>query len=135
MCKFCNFGIMAYDKKDILEKAKQAITENSLYFIEDVVAFIPVSKSTFYEYFPADSDELDDIKELLDNNKISMKVKLRRKLSEGDKAAEILALYKLIATEDERKALSMQHVDHTTKGEQINVISLGSGIKPNESTS
>lgn len=123
---------MAYDKEKILEKAKQAIIENSLYFIEDVVAFLPIVKVTFYDYFPIDSDEMNDIKELLDNNKISMKVKLRKKLSEGDKAAEILALYKLIATEDERRALSMQHVDHTSKGESLNVISLGNGINPNE---
>lgn len=123
---------MAYDKKEILEKSKEAIKKNNLYFIEDVVAFIPVSKSTFYEYFPADSDEMDDIKELLDDNKISMKVKLRKKLSEGEKAAEILALYKLIATDEERRALSMQQIDHTTQGEKINLISLGNGIKPDE---
>ena len=123
---------MAYDKKTIFEKAKQAITDNSLYFIEDVVAFLPIVKVTFYDYFPIGSNEMNDIKELLDDNKISMKVKLRKKLSEGDKAAEILALYKLIATEDERKALSMQHVDHTSKGESVNVISLGNGINPNE---
>lgn len=123
---------MAYDKNDIFEKAKQAITDNNLYFIEDVVAFLPIVKVTFYDYFPIDSNEMNDIKELLDNNKVTTKVRLRKKLGEGDKAAEILALYKLIATEDERKALSMQHVDHTTKGEQINVISLGTGINPNE---
>lgn len=123
---------MRYDKNEIFEKAKQAIIDNSLYFIEDVVAFLPIVKVTFYDYFPVDSNEMNEIKELLDNNKISTKVKLRKKLGEGEKAAEILALYKLIATDDERRALSMQHVDHTTKGEQINLISLGNGIAPNE---
>lgn len=121
---------MAYDKDKILQEATDAIKSNSLYFIEDVVAFVSCSRSTFYDYFPADSDESDNLKELLNRNKVSMKVKLRSRLSEGDKAAEILALYKLIATDDERRALSMQHVDHTTKGEQINVISLGNGTKP-----
>lgn len=125
---------MRYEKKEIFEQAKQAVINNSLYFIEDVVAFVSCSRSTFYEYFPADSDESDNLKELLDNNKVTTKVKLRKKLGEGEKAAEILALYKLIATDDERRALSMQHIDHTTKGEQINVISLGNGINPNETT-
>ena len=116
--------VMAYDKNEIFEKAKEKIIEHSLYFIEDVVAFLPIRKQTFYDYFPIDSDRMDDIKELLNNNKISTKVKLRKKLEDGDKAAEILALYKLIATEDERRALSMQHIDHTTKGDKINLISL-----------
>ena len=123
---------MAYDRNEIFERSKKAVIDNSLYFIEDVIAFVPVSKSTFYEYFPADSDELDNIKELLDDNKIATKVKLRRKLEEGDKAAEILALYKLIGTDEERRALSMQQIDHTTKGDKINIISLGTGTNPNE---
>jgi len=123
---------MAYDKNEIFEKAKKAIIDNNLFFIEDVVAFLPIVKVTFYDYFKVDSNEMNDIKELLDDNKISTKVKLRKKLGEGDKAAEILALYKLIATDEERKALSMQHIDHTTKGEQINIISLGNGTKPDE---
>lgn len=126
---------MAYDQEKILEKAKAAIKDNKLYFIEDVVAYLPISKPTFYDYFKIDSNELNDIKELLEVNKIQTKVKLRKKLEDGEKAAEILALYKLIATEDERRALSMQHIDHTTKGESVNVISLGNGTKPNETTS
>lgn len=123
---------MAYNQEEVYNLAISSIETENLYFIEDVISFLPISKPTFYDYFKVDSNELNYIKELLDGNKIRMKVRLRKKLSEGDKAAEILALYKLIATEDERKALSMQHVDHTTKGEQINLISLGSGIKPKD---
>lgn len=126
----CKFDIMAYDKEKIINKAIKAIEENNLFFISDVIAFVPCSTSTFYEYFPADSEESETLKEKLQENKINMKVKLRKKLANGDKAAEILALYKLIATDDERRALSMQHIDHTTKGEKINVVSLGSGTKP-----
>ena len=126
---------MAYDKDKIYIQAEKAIKEHNLYFIEDIVAYLPISKPTFYDYYPIDSNELNALKEMLDANKVEMKVKLREKLSKGDKAAEILALYKLIATEDERRALSMQHVDHTTKGERINIISLGTGTDPNESTS
>tara|TARA_R110000824_G_scaffold114161_3_gene264468 strand:+ start:335 stop:715 length:381 start_codon:yes stop_codon:yes gene_type:complete len=126
---------MAYDREEIYKKALEAIKEHQLYFINDVVAFVPCVTSTFYEFFPAGSEESETIKELLEDNKIATKVKLRRKLENGDKAAEILALYKLIATEDERRALSMQHIDHTTKGESVNVISLGNGTKPNETTS
>jgi hypothetical protein len=123
---------MAYNKEEIYNLAVLSVDKENLYFIEDVISFLPISKPTFYDYFKVDSNELNYIKELLDGNKIRTKLKLRKKLAEGDKAAEILALYKLIATEDERRALSMQHIDHTTKGEQINIISLGNGTKPNE---
>ncbi len=126
---------MAYDKEHIYNEAIKAIEENHLYFISDVVAYVPCVSSTFYEFFPPDSEESENIKELLNDNRISTKVKLRRKLENGDKAAEILALYKLIATEDERRALSMQHIDHTSKGDKMNVISLGNGVNPDETTS
>ena len=61
---------MAYDKKKIYKQAIEAIKDNTIYFIEDVVAFLPISKSTFYDYFPIDSNELNDIRELLEQNKI-----------------------------------------------------------------
>lgn len=103
---------MAYDKNKIFEQAKDVIIEHSLYFIEDVVAFLPISKKTYYEYFPIDSDESNDLKELLEANKVRMKVQLREKLSMGNKAAEILALYKLICSDEERKALQMVYSEN-----------------------
>ena len=51
-------------------------------------------------------------KELLETNKVKMKVHLRQKLSMGDKAAEILALYKLICSDEERKALQMVYSEN-----------------------
>jgi len=125
---------MAYDKEKIYKEAVKAIEEHNLFFIEDIVSMITCSKPTFYDFFKVDSNELNALKDMLDANKIAMKVKLRTKLANGDKAAEILALYKLIATDSERRALSMQHIDHTTKGEKMNIISLGSGSNPDETT-
>ena len=48
---------MAYDKGKIFEQAKEAIAKNNLFFIEDIVAFLPISKKTYYENFPLESDE------------------------------------------------------------------------------
>ena len=103
---------MAYDRQQIFEQAKKAITEHSLYFIEDIVAYLPIAKKTYYEYFPLESNESNELKGLLEENKIKMKVKLREKLSKGDKAAEILALYKLICSDEERKALQMVYSEN-----------------------
>ena len=110
---------MAYDQKKIFEQAKEQIKKNNLFFIEDIVAFIPCNKDTFYRFFPIDSDEYDTLKGLLNENRVKTKSAIRSKLFKGNKAAELLALYKLICTDEERDALSMQRVDHTTKGKEI----------------
>ena len=117
---------MAYSKKKLLDLALKAIEEHSLIFVEEVIAFLPCTKPTYYSYFPVDSNEFNDLKTKIEANKISLKTKIRKKLAEGDKAAELIALYKLIATDAERDALSMTKIDHTTNGKDLslNVLNL-----------
>ena len=126
---------MAYDTNELFEQAKKAIQDNeTIFFIEDLVAFLPCSKPTFYEHFPVNVDEKteeDDQKEsnepnrykvlsdMLHENKISMKVKIRSQLAKGTKAGELLALYRLICTPEERKMLNQSYIDHTSKGEKL----------------
>ena len=112
---------MAYDKAKLYEQAKDAIEKNNLFFIEDIVAFIPCSKQTFYDYFPVDSDEMDTLKEMLEQNKIKTKSGIRAKLWKSEKAAELLALYRLIATPEEHQKLNQSYIDHTSKGEKIEI--------------
>ena len=38
---------MAYDKLEIFKKAKEVTVKNKLFFIEDIVAFLPIVKKTF----------------------------------------------------------------------------------------
>ena len=110
---------MAYDREKIFEQAVLAIKENNLFFVEDIVAFIPCSKTTLYEFFPADSDEMNALKSLLEDNKIRTKSSIRAKLFKSQKAAELLALYRLICTPEEHQKLNQQYIDHTTKGEKM----------------
>ena len=112
---------MAYDKAKLYEQAKEAIEKNNLFFIEDIVAFIPCSKQTFYDYFPVDSDEMDTLKEMLEQNEIKTKSGIRAKLWKSEKAAELLALYRLIATPEEHQKLNQSYIDHTSKGEKIEI--------------
>lgn len=100
---------MAYDKQEIYNQAMKAIKEHELFFMEDVSAYVPCSRSTFYSYYPDGSDELDTLKGILEENKIKKKTAIRAKLFKGEKAAELLALYRLICTDDERRALSMSY--------------------------
>jgi hypothetical protein len=113
---------MAYNKQDIFKQALKAAKEKSLYFIEDIVAYIPCDKTTFYRFFPVDCNEYNTIKSELENNKIQTKVEIREKLKAGSKATELIALYKLICTDEERVNLSMTHLDHTSKGKEMKTL-------------
>ena len=106
---------MAFDRDKLYQQAQTAITENNLFFIEDVVAFIPCSKPTFYEHFPIDSNELNNLKDLLGKNKIRTKAAIRAKLYKSPKASELLALYRLICTPEERKMLNQNYIELTGK--------------------
>ena len=113
---------MAYDKVKIFEQAKEAILENKLFFIEDVVAFLPIAKKTYYEYFPLDSDESNVLKELLEVNKIAIKSSMRSKWYKSTAPALQLALYKLIAMPEELRALQMNYTEQKVTITGINPI-------------
>jgi hypothetical protein len=110
---------MAYNTEDLFNKAKEAIEKHKLFFIEDIVAFVPCDKTTFYRHFPLESNEYNELKEMLNKNKIEIKSSMRSKWYKSDAPALQLALYKLIASPDEHQALQMNYVDHTTKGDKI----------------
>lgn len=99
------------NKDKIFKQATDAIKKHNLFFIEDIIAFIPCTKETFYKFYPLGSDEMDYIKSLLEENKVKTKSAIRAKLFRSSKSAELLALYKLIGTDNERKALSMNYHD------------------------
>ena len=115
---------MAYDKNKIYQQAEEAIKKNNLFFVEDIVAFLPCDKTTFYRFFPVDCNEYNTLKSLLDDNKVKTKSSIRAKLWKSNKAAELLALYRLIATPDEHRKLNQSYHDHTTKGDKTTEISI-----------
>ncbi len=100
---------MAYDKNKIFEQAKEVTVKNKLFFIEDIVAFLPCSKNYFYDHFPPDSNEYDELKALLDTNRTTLKVSMRSKWYTSNAPALQMALMKLIATPEELRKLSMNH--------------------------
>lgn len=109
-----------YNRDKIYQQAKKQITKHNLFFIEDIVAFLPCSKQTFYEFFPINSDEMDTIKDLLEENKVKTKSSIRAKLWKSNKAAELLALYRLIATPEEHRLLNQTYIESRNKNTNIN---------------
>lgn len=106
---------MAYDRNKIYKQAIDLIEKKKLFFIEDIITLLPISKQTFYDYFKVDSDELDTIKEGLDKNKIEIKNGLRNKWYNGNNPLTQMALYKLIGTEEEYHRIA------STKTENKNI--------------
>ena len=114
---------MAYKTEDLLEQAVSHIKEKKLFFIEDVLVYLPCSKATFYDHFPIESNELNIIKDELEKNRVQVKSAMRKKWYDSDNATLQVALMKLICTDEERKALSPSYIDKTevsVNGEAMN---------------
>lgn len=111
---------MAYKTEDLFNTAIEQIKKNKLFFIEDIIAFLPCRKSTFYEHFPNDSDYYKRMFEELEQNRTELKVSMRSKWYKSNAPALQMALMKLIATPEELKKLAMNYTDVTTNGKEIN---------------
>ena len=126
---------MAYDKNKIFEQAKEVTVKNKLCFIEDIVAFLPCSKNYFYDHFPPDSNEYDELKALLDTNRTTLKVSMRSKWYTSNAPALQMALMKLIATPEELRKLSMQYVESENVNTNTNTSITVEIVNQNEDTS
>jgi len=104
---------MAYDTDKLYEQALKDIEENTLFFVSDVYAYLGISHDSFYRFFPTGSERYETIKERLNKNAMRTKVSIRSKLHQSKAPAGLLALYKLLATNDERKALAMEYREHS----------------------
>ena len=100
---------MAYNTKVLFEKAKEQIVSKRLIFIEEVATFIGISKNTLYDHFPIESNEMHELKKLIEDNKISLKTSMRKKWYDSENASLQMGLMKLIATPEELRRLSMNH--------------------------
>jgi hypothetical protein len=106
---------MPYDKQKIYEEALALSKKMGFFFVQDLIDYLCISRPTFYLFFPEKSNELDTLKENLYKNRITQKISLRKKMSEG-KGSDLIALYKLIGNEDERRALSTNWNENKTEG-------------------
>lgn len=119
---------MAYNTDKLKKDAIKAIKEHDLYFISDVVACLPCSKQTFYDHC---LDESDDIKKLLEANRIKAKIEMRKKWLQSDNATMQMGLMKLLSEDEELRKLAMEYREH---GGEIKLPSLKvEVVRPDES--
>lgn len=95
---------MAYNTEDLERMAVEAIEEHDLIFIEEVVSFLPCSKETFYNHKLHESDK---IKAAIFNSKINIKANIRKRWRFSENVTAEIMLYKLTASEEELRRLSV----------------------------
>ena len=106
---------MAYDVDMLYEDSLKIVEREDVVFIHELVDYLPCVRSTFYEIFGQHPDKSDNIKKLIDRNKTKKKKKLRDDMELDGRSSERIFLYKLLANEDELKAVNGHYVDHSNK--------------------
>ena len=120
---------MAYDRIKIFEQAKDVIVKHKLFFIDDICSFLPISRTTFYDW---EFDKSDELKGLLETNRTTLKVSMRSKWYTSNAPALQMALMKLIATPEELKKLSMQYIESENKNTNFDINTLYDKEAPEE---
>lgn len=97
---------MSYDTNNLYNQALDIIKTREVLTIEGVVALMPCSKTTFYDHFSVDSNELNTIKEELNKRKVEAKEKLIKIMrSPLGSPSERIFLYKLLADREEKESI------------------------------
>ena len=92
-----------YNKDDLIKQSLKIIKSKKLCFIDDVAAFLPCSRRTFYNM---ELHKLHSIKDALDDQRINKKIALRNKWEDSENATLQVGLYKLLANDDELERLN-----------------------------
>lgn len=109
---------MAYKREDLEKKALEAIEKHNCMFINELIAYLPCTSATFYNY---EFEKLETIKDALEKNRITTKNNLKAKWYRSSNATLQVALMKLICDDDERRKLSQSYSDITSDGEKLNI--------------
>jgi hypothetical protein len=125
---------MAYDIQELKAKALEAIEKNKLFFVEDVIAYLPCQRTYFYDTVKLNKDP--EILEMLEKNRVEIKVSMRKKWFVSEHPALQMGLYKLIGTDAEADRLgNKQKVEHSSDSNsplEIHITTSDSKIATNE---
>tara|TARA_R110002153_G_scaffold139393_2_gene290007 strand:- start:1032 stop:1451 length:420 start_codon:yes stop_codon:yes gene_type:complete len=105
-----------YTNEDLEKLAIKAIQKHKLFFIQDIVSYLPIGSSQFYN---RNLEKSESIKEAMMKERTEIKVAMRYKWYKSDNPTLQMGLMKLISTDEERIKLSQTFKDVTTQGEKI----------------
>jgi ACT domain-containing protein len=100
-----------YVTEDLLKRALGIVDKKKPKSITELIAWMGISRDTFYIHFPTGSDNYKEILENICNEKAKIKAGMLQKWVLGDSAVLQIAGYKLLADPEELRALSMQTQD------------------------
>lgn len=112
-------------KKEAYVKTLQQCFGN----ISKACSIVGISRSSIYNWMKDDPDFKDKVDNINEYIIDEVENALFTQIKDGSTPATI---FYLKTKAKHRGYVEKQEIDHTTQGEKINVISLGSGIKPNE---
>ena len=92
---------------------------DKILFLQDVYQSLGVGATTFYRWFPKDSEGYNKIVETLDFNKTSTKQMIRDRLLNCKTPVGLIALYRLLGTPEERKALNQRDEEQVQTSREI----------------
>ena len=124
--------MMPYKTEILKAKAIEAIDKNKLIFVEDICAYIGISKPTFYDHFKVDSDDFNELTDMLEKNKIQLKTAIRKKWFDSDRDTGLMALYKLCSTPEEHKKLQQNYTDVTSADKPVRAAIIFRDYNPEE---
>lgn len=94
---------MAYKYEELETKAIELIEEHSLFSLLQVIGFLSISSSTFYNY---GLDKSNGIKEAIRKSKSKEFVEAFKRLKQNESAAAQIATCKVLGEDDIRDALN-----------------------------
>lgn len=102
---------MAYDRDKMFKKALMVIDRDDCVTLDELSKCLGIDRTTLYVW---GFDKNNEIKDAIESKKTEIKRKMRRRWRDSDNAALNLAEFKLLATDEEREAISMQTVKQDT---------------------
>jgi hypothetical protein len=113
-------GKYVYDPEFILTRVLRAIKTNPKDFwnMDDIVAVSGLTNTTFYQVFPVGGPIHEEFASFLNMNRFNLRRKQRLKIEQAKNPLLMMFMYKLVAEEDERMAVSDKKKD---EGPSVNI--------------
>ena len=96
----------------------EAIEKHKLCFFDHCFGYVSFCSATAYNN---NLEKLESIRNAIKKNRVKGKNYLLNNWLESDNATLNIAAYRLLSEPEEHKKLNQAYIDHTTKGDKINI--------------